>query len=342
MGLLDDLGPLLKGRPKILPFGANIDPTAFEAVTAGDELDPTMKARHAEALEVRGAVKPEPPGGTLAGPNQQRAFAAGDQPGAGFGPTPPQGRNLRTAVADAAPPKINLTEMDFGLGDKFPAPKNPARLAEGLPMTAPEITPGIPAASPAPATGLLANAPLPPSRPADLGGIPRTRAAAAMPLPPPRPAGLGGAEVASTAPPMPPVRPPGLGVEASGGLLSKAPAIVPPAPPIAPPIAPPTPPIAPPIAPVAAAGGAMGGAAGGAMGGLGGALGAIGSIAKAFSGGKAPPVPEARPPQLPPPRAGAEQAQQEASARSQAPQILQGILADTARNSLDPRKRRQA
>ena len=335
MGLLDDLGPLLRGKPKTLPFGANIDPTAFEAMTAGDELDPTMKARHAEALEVRGAVKPEPPGGTLAGPNQQRAFTAGDQPGAGFGPTPPQGQNLRTAIADAAPPKINLAEMNFGLGDNFPAPKNPARLAEGLPMTAPDITPGIPGVSPNPGTGLLAK-PMPPPRPPGIGGIPPTRSAAKVPLPAPRPAGLGGAEVASTAPPMPPVRPPGIG---GGGLLAGAP--------ITPPVIPPAAPIIPPAPPIAPAGGALagaaGGAAGGALGGLGGALGAIGAIASAFGGGKkAPAPPPAKPPELPPPRAGGEQAQQEQAARSQAPQILAGLLAAGNKNNLDPRKRQMA
>src|SRR4051812_41309433 len=103
MGLLDDYGPMLRGKPKTLPFGADIDPTSANAMTTGDELDPSMKARHAEALEVRGAAEPNIPGGTLAGPNQQRAFAAGDQPGAGFGPSPPQGQNLKTALADTTP-----------------------------------------------------------------------------------------------------------------------------------------------------------------------------------------------------------------------------------------------
>ena len=78
------------------------------------------------------------------------------------------------------------------------------------------------------------------------------------------------------------------------------------------------------------------------MGGLGGAMGAIGSIAKAFGGGKAPPPPQAKAPQLPAPRAGAEEAQQEAASRAQAPQILQGLLAQSASNTLDPRKRRMA
>jgi hypothetical protein len=332
MGLLDDMGPLLKGKPKIMPSPlTGFDATAPTAMTSGDELDPTMQARHAEALEVRGPAEPYVPGGTLAGPNQQRAFAAGDQPGAGFGPpSPPQARNLATAIADTEPPRA-MAGMDFGLGDNFPGVKRPERLAEGLPMTAPDASPSMPT----PGSGLLANVPLPPSRPAGLGGMPPTRSAAATPLPPPRPAGLGGAtEVASTAaPPMPPIRPPGLGLEATGGMMASAPPIAPIAPPIAP--------IAPPIAPPTPAPQAPVGAAGGAMGGLGGLAGAIGAIAKGFgAGSKGPPPPQAKPPQITPSSAGPETSQQIAKASSQAPQILQGLLAQDKQDTLDPRKRR--
>src|SRR3954454_17301624 len=163
MGLLDDMGPLLKGKPKIMPSPlTGFDATPPSAMTSADELDPTMKARRAEALEVRGAAEPYVPGGTLAGPNQQRAFAAGDQPGAGFGPpSPPQAKNLAAAVADTEPPRA-MAGMDFGLGDNFPGVKRPERLAEGLPMTAPDASPSMPT----PGSGLLANVPLPPSRPA--------------------------------------------------------------------------------------------------------------------------------------------------------------------------------
>jgi hypothetical protein len=319
MGLLDDMGPLLKGKPKIMPSPlTGFDATAPSAMTSGDELDPTMQARHAEALEVRGAAEPNIPGGTLAGPNQQRAFAAGDQPGAGFGPpSPPQARNLATAIADTEPPRV-MAGMDFGMGDKGFPMKQPGRLAEGLPMTAPDASPSMPT----PGSGLLANVPLPPSRPAGLGGMPPTRSTAATPMPPPRPAGLGGAtEVASaSAPPMPPIRPPDLG-------------ITPPAPPIAP--------IAPPIAAASSAPQApVGGAAGGAMGGLGGLGSALGGIAKAIQGKPGPPPPQAKAPQITPSTAGPETSQQMAKASAQAPQILQGILAQDKEDTLDPRKRR--
>ena len=334
MGLLDDMGPLLKGKPKIMPSPlTGFDATAPSAMTSGDELDPAMQARHAEALEVRGAAEPYVPGGTLAGPNQQRAFAAGDQPGAGFGPpSPPQARNLATAIADTEPPRA-MANMDFGLGDKFPGVKQPERLAEGLPMTAPDASPSMPT----PGSGLLANVPLPPSRPAGLGGMPPTRSAASMPLPPPRPAGLGGAaEVASTtAPPMPPPRPPGLGLEATGGMMASA------APPIAP-SAPPIAPIAPPIAATSSAPQApVGGAAGGAMGGLGGIASAIGKIAGGLNK-PGPPPPQAKAPQITPSSAGPETSQQQAKASAQAPQILQGLLAQDKQDTLDPRKRRMA
>ena len=333
MGLLDDMGPLLKGKPKIMPSPlTGFDATAPSAMTSGDELDPTMQARHAEALEVRGAAEPNIPGGTLAGPNQQRAFAAGDQPGAGFGPpSPPQARNLATAIADTEPPRA-MANMDFGMGDKGFPMKQPGRLAEGLPMTAPDASPSMPT----PGSGLLANVPLPPPRPAGLGGMPPTRSAASTPMPPPRPAGLGGAaEVASTtAPPMPPVRPPGLGLEATGGMMASAPPVAPIAPPIAP--------IVPPIAAASSAPQApVGGAAGGAMGGLGGLAGAIGGIAKAIQGKPGPPPPQAKAPQITPSSAGPETSQQMAKASAQAPQILQGLLAQDKQDTLDPRKRQR-
>jgi hypothetical protein len=321
MGLLDDMGPLLRGKPKVMPSPlTGFDATAPTAMTSADELDPTMKARHAEALEVRGPAEPNIPGGTLAGPNQQRAFAAGDQPGAGFGPpSPPQAKNLATAIADTEPPRA-MANMDFGLGDNFPGVKRPERLAEGLPMTPADPTPS-------PTAGLLAaNVPLPPPRPAGLGGMPPTRSAAATPLPPPRPAGLGGAsEVASTtAPPMPPIRPPDLG----GSAMAAAPPIAPIAPPIAPPPSP---------APQAPAGGM----AGGAMGGLGGIASAIGKIAGGLQGKQGPPPPQAKAPQIAPSNIGAEVSQTQAAGKAQAPQVMQGLLAPAQNNTLDPRKRQR-
>ena len=187
-GLLDDYGSLLRGRPKIMPGAGMLDPTGPVAMTAGEELDPFRGGMRAEALEVRGAAPAPVPGGTLAGPNQQRAFAAGDQPGAGFGPRPPPG--LAVAQADAAPPKTNLAEMNFGLGDNFPGPKLGGRLAEGLPMTGPE---------PSPPPSLIAGpvAPAAPG-PAGGGGPPSLLS----------PQSVAGATPFPATAPLPPIRPP--------------------------------------------------------------------------------------------------------------------------------------
>lgn len=321
MGLLDDMGPLLKGKPKTMPGlpGDNLDfgmglppigdpppiptggPNALlkQEMTPGpNRITPTMASTEAPRGMDYGL------GDTGFGGDVRQMLAK--PPGGGI--SEPQRRGLVTAA----------TDMDFGLGDKGFG-KNPARLAEGLPMTPPEPSPSMPT----PGSGLLANVPLPPSRPAGLGGMPPTRSAASMPLPPPRPAGLGGAaEVASTtAPPMPPIRPPDLDVASA-----------------APPIAP----IAPPIAAASSAPQApVGGAAGGAMGGLGGIASAIGKIAGAFNK-PGPPPPQAKAPQITPSSAGPETSQQQAKASAQAPQILQGLLAQDKQDTLDPRKRRMA
>jgi hypothetical protein len=285
MGLLDDMGPLLKGKPKQMP---GMD------------------------------------------------FGLPDiAPGVGKSP-------MDFGINDLAKP---APSMNFGLDDVAPgaSPPGPAmgptgkiasQLGEGSKMLPQDVASSSPS-MPTPGSGLLANAPLPPSRPAGLGGMPPTRSAAAVPLPPARPAGLGGApEVASAdAPPMPPVRPPGLGLEATGGMMASA------APPIAP-IAPPIAPIAPPIAAPTPAPQAPVGAAGGAMGGLGGLGSALGGIAKAIQGKPGPPPPQAKTPQITPSTAGPETSQQQAKASAQAPQILQGLLAQDKQDTLDPRKRR--
>ena len=195
MGLLDDMGPLLRGKPKTMPGlpGDNLDfgmglppignpppiptggPNALlkQEMTPGpNRITPTMASTEAPRGMDYGL------GDTGFGGDVRQALAK--PPGGGI--SEPQRRGLVAAA----------TDMDFGLGDKGFG-KNPARLAEGLPMTA---------SDPSPTAGLLAaNVPLPPSRPAGLGGMPPTRSAAAVPLPPPRPAGLGGTEVASLAAP---------------------------------------------------------------------------------------------------------------------------------------------
>jgi len=347
MGLLDEY--LLRGKPKLMPLEASkgFDPTAAMGMTAGDELDPFGGARRAEALEVRGAAPPNIPGGTLAGPNQQRAFAAGDRP---YGP---QTRNLGIAQADAAPPKTNLAEMNFGLGDNFPAPKNPARLAEGNPMQPPE---------PEPSSGLLSNKPaIPASSPMIVQPKPPmpTAFAERAPLPPPR-SMLGGsspaapARVAAAPPPapaMPPPRPPEIGNMA--GLPQSAPM-----PPVRPPelggidtasLTPPAPIADTPIigmggdTAVGAADAAAASPAAAAGGGdiLGGILGAAGGLAKMFAGKKAP-APQAKAPQLSPSNAGATVDAEIAQDRAKAPQILAGLLADNPKRLIDPRKQRRA
>ena len=78
------------------------------------------------------------------------------------------------------------------------------------------------------------------------------------------------------------------------------------------------------------------------MGGLGGLAGAIGGIAKAIQGKPGPPPPQAKAPQITPSTAGPETTQQMAKASAQAPQILQGLLAQDKQDTLDPRKRRMA
>ena len=231
MGLLDDLGPLLRGKPKALPIDL-----------AGPLKTPTFN------------------GAPTKGPMD---FGLSDL--ATAPPEASQQKSMAFALDDIAPSAQAPGAVTT------PGGKIGTRLAEGNPVLPPTPEPAAPSPSlPTPGSGLLANAPLPPSRPAGLGGIPATRSAAAMPLPPPRPAGLGGAaSIASTAaPPMPPPRPPGLGgtdvasappmppprpPEIGGGglLAAKPPAIVPTAPPIAPPapIAPPPEAKAPQIAP---------------------------------------------------------------------------------------------
>ena len=111
------------------------------------------------------------------------------------------------------------------------------------------------------------------------------------------------------------------------------------APPIAP-IAPPIAPIAPPIAPPTPAPQAPVGAAGGAMGGLAGLAGPLSKIAGAFNK-PGPPPPQAKAPQITPSSAGPETSQQMAKASAQAPQILQGLLAQDKQDTLDPRKRQR-
>ena len=76
------------------------------------------------------------------------------------------------------------------------------------------------------------------------------------------------------------------------------------------------------------------------MGGLGGLGSALGGIAKAIQGKPGPPPPQAKAPQITPSTAGPETTQQQAKASAQAPQILQGILAQDKQDTLDPRKRR--
>ena len=78
------------------------------------------------------------------------------------------------------------------------------------------------------------------------------------------------------------------------------------------------------------------------MGGLGGLGSALGAIAKGIQGKPGPPPPQAKAPQITPSTAGPETSQQIAKASSQAPQILQGLLAQDKKNDLDPRKRRMA
>src|SRR4051812_751973 len=196
MGLLDDMGPLLKGKPKTMPGlpGDNLDfgmglppignpppiptggPNALlkQEMTPGpNRITPTMASTEAPRGMDYGL------GDTGFGGDVRQALAR--PPGGGI--SEPQRRGMVTA----------LTDMDYGLGDPGFG-KRQDKLAEGLPMTPPEVS------LPQPPTGLLAaNVPLPPPRPTGLGGMPPTRSAAAMPLPPPRPAGLGGgSEVAST------------------------------------------------------------------------------------------------------------------------------------------------
>ena len=364
MGLLDDYDRLLGGRPKTMPAQGMPDPTASIAMTAGDDLDPFMSGRRAEALEVRGAPPPNIPGGMLAGPNQQRAFAAGDRP---YGP---QTRNLGIAQADAAPPKINLAEMNYGLGDNFPGVKNQTRLAEGLPMTAPEpeaapppkplpppatvaenrpssstAAPAFPPPRPSgllspkapPPTQFAETAPLPPPRGMLAGPPPNARAelpprpAPAMPVP--RPPVIAGGGLPQSAP-MPPVRPPEL-----GGIETAA--LTPPAPIADNPIIGMGGDTAVGAAGAADAGSAIGGAAAGGIGAMGGILDGIGGLVKAFGGGGSAPPP-AKPPQLSPSNAGPTVDAEIAQDRQMAPQILAGILANNPKSLLDPRRQRQA
>ena len=83
MGLLDDYDKLLRGKPKTLPFGANLDPTLM-AMTAGDEFDPFMKGRHIEALQLRpskAAAISADAGWHARRAEPQRAFAPGTSRG---------------------------------------------------------------------------------------------------------------------------------------------------------------------------------------------------------------------------------------------------------------------
>jgi len=337
MGLLDDYGPLLKGKPKTLPpdFAGPLKTPSFNGAPFKAPMDFGISD-----------LSTSPPG---ADQQKSMAFALDDiapsaqapgaatTPGGKIGTQLAEGNPMLPPTGGGAPVGKPLSLLTAGQETPLGLDSGPKKLSllrsgtENEPRT--ELGLGLPDASPT--SGLLAaNSPLPPPRPAGLGGMPPTRSTASMPLPPPRPAGLGGAaEVASTtAPPMPPVRPPGLGLEATGGMMASAPPIAPIAPSIAP--------IAPPIAPPTPAPQAQVGAAGGAMGGLGGLGSALGGIAKAIQGKPGPPPPQAKAPQITPSSAGPETSQQQAKASAQAPQILQGLLAQDKQDTLDPRKRR--
>jgi hypothetical protein len=344
-GLLDDYGALLGNKPKIMP---GLDPTAPVAMTAGDELDPTMGARRAEALEVRGAPPPNVPGGTLAGPNQQRAFAWGDQPSAGF-----PARNLSIAQADAAPPKTNLAELGFGLGDRgFPTPKLTNQLPQGNPMQPPAVAGGPPSLldpspqfapnTPAPPPQVAGGPPMPPPRPPGLGGPPQM--AGGPPMPPPRPPGLGGTQVAGGPPTPAPMTPGGNPAPPPNPILPPSIGAPPPGmgggPPTPAPIAPASAPVAAAPAAAAAAAPAAAGAVGGAAGGLGGIFSGLAGIAKGLQGKGGPPPPPAKAPQIQPMQPDTASAGRAAGAQA----AMQGNLGGGLLSSptlIDPRKRMQ-
>jgi hypothetical protein len=322
MGLLD-YGPMLKGKPKLLP-------PELDAPRQTDLIDAFGDKAHIAEIRSRGG----------------NILDAADIPLAGGkGPE----RALETATGD----------MDFGIGDKgFPGGASP-RTATGKidrPLLTAEnygsLSPGepnLPKTMPEPGGGLLASklpatAPVPPSRPAGLG---ETQVAG---TPMPRPvASLSEAPRWRREPPLPPPRPAGLGMDASGGATAAAPsprtgllaqAPTPPvvsAPPPAPPPPPPAPIAPPPPATAPPAAGGVGGAGGGPS--LGGIAGALGGIAKAFSGGGAPPPPQVRFPQLSPSNAGPTVDAQIVAARGPAQQIMTGLLADDVKTLVNPKKR---
>ena len=203
MGLLD-YGPMLKGKPKILP------PEATPKVTATWD-DPFGDKAHAQELRTLG-------GSILDAsdllPGQAKPHA------------------LKSAVGD----------MDFGRGSpgfqsgeragppggiKSAGRMTPAENYGELPPLPPPMEAGMPtptAPTPSPAGGLLASklpytAPIPPSRPAALGS---TQVAGGVPAP--RPPGLPGPTPSwRPDPPLPPPRPAGLGMDAAGGATAAAP-----------------------------------------------------------------------------------------------------------------------
>ncbi len=166
MGLLDDYERLLRDKMKVMPPAGMLDPTEPVAMTAGDELDPTMKARRAEALEVRGA-----PSASL---KQQERLPVG----------------LPMQPPASEPPA----------GILAPKPPMPTAFAENAPLPPPRpMVPGNPPGnSPISRPPPPAPAMPPPRPPAIGGGMLAGRMPETAPLPPVRPPELGGIDVAAS------------------------------------------------------------------------------------------------------------------------------------------------
>jgi hypothetical protein len=339
-GLLDDAYGSLLGKPKLMPPGTNDGPFGVAGMKGWQTGPGTPGLTNAD----------------IPTPGGHNYLTDG-----------PEGKGLLTqALQQNGPNPVAPKGMDFAQG--FGPPKNETRLAEGLPMTAPEprtlaspgpAGPATPAApgpaggsgpsllSPQSVAGVNPTAPAPPSlisgQPSLPAGSPfrqppPTQVAGGPPMPPPRPAGLtpGGNPSLSPSmtPPINPIIPPNIGPPPAS-IASAASAPVTPAP-----IAPaPSAPIAPaPQVPAAGAGGAAAGAGG--LGGLGGIMSGLAGIAKGIAGNKGPPPPQAKPPQITP--MGPDTGRQNIAQGSQA--ALAGNLGGgllSSPNLIDPRKRQQ-